>query len=453
MNKGSRQNIIKGSVIMFTGKFTRIVALFLITSTIGNFLGARVLGLYSLSNSIFQFLALFSVFGLYQTINRFAPAYIKTKNGAKLRALTGTAIKYGLFSSILIATVVLALSEQIANFFSAPELVIYLRILILALPAFTLTRILLGISTSHENVNLESLIENIVNPVISLIGIVLVIVLTIPDRYVMSTLLTAHLFSLTAILIAKYFGKLKHLKLVPSFKKFDKEYLIYSRAVFLNTILFFLIKYLDTLMLGYFDTEKNVGIYNAALNVAIIPSIFLTSVNTIYYPTITRLFHEKKDKMVEKLYEDVVRLLTQITIPLSVFTVIYSKELLSLFGNEFEIPMVLMLILVLGTISNLASGPIGFTLNALDKQKLISINSIFSISSAVVLDIILIPKIGIIGAAIGNATAMFVQNSLGVIELYLIRKFTPYNMKIYSTFIVSLAYGLAFYLIQRNFNL
>lgn len=435
---------------MFVGKFTRIATLFLISSAIGNFLGAKVLGLYSLSNSIFQFIALFSVFGLYQTINRFAPAYIRSKDTKKLLTLTGTAVKYGLISSLLLTTLVLLLSNQIAKLFSAPELAIYLRILILALPAFTLTSILLALSTSRENVNLESLIENIVYPLLNLIGILLVVALTIPDRYIMLALLAAHMLSLIAIVAAKYFGRLKHLKIVPSLRKFDTKYLIYSREIFFNSLLFFLIKYLDTLMLGYFDTKENVGIYSAALNIAIIPSIFLTSVNTIYYPTITRLLHERKDTQVEKLYENVVRLLTQITVPLSVFTVVYSKELLSLFGNEFEVPMVLMLILVLGTISNLVSGPIGFTLNALDKQKLILINSFISITTAVVLGIYFIPKIGIMGAAISNAMAMFVQNTLGVVELYGIRKFSPYNLKIYLTFIVSIIYGILFYIVQMN---
>ncbi len=427
--KKHSQIIVKGAFFMFLGISVKTSLNFLRNIIIGRSLGPSALGTFSLANTIFLVSSTVSVFGLYNTINKFAPAYRVSKDNNSLLRLIGTSIKYTIFTSITWTFLILILSPFFANFFSDNDLTGILRILIIGLPFFTLLRIFMAIATSYETTKLQALVENTLLPITTMISLIIFIKLGKDSSSIPLAFLVGYIFSFVSTVILSRFTRIKEISILNSLSYFDKKYLIFAAPLFANSVLFLLMRWFDTLALGYFSSSKEVGIYNATLTIATIPTLLLTALNTIFFPTISRLISTKKTKEAQNSYKSAIRILSFLTIPFVIFAIIFSKEILLIFGKDFQISSILMLILALGSFFNVFSGPVDLTLTAFDKQKLIPFNSLFALILNIILNIVLIPQIGIIGAAIASTVSLLTQNYLGIIELYHLKNFSPYNLK------------------------
>jgi len=84
--------------------------------------------------------------------------------------------------------------------------------------------------------------------------------------------------------------------------------------------------------------------------------------------------------------------------------------LLSLFGADFVAGYPALIILTAGMIVNAAAGPVGLLLNMTGHQRLCA--KIFGTSALinVVLNALLIPQLGIVGAALATAATMILWN-------------------------------------------
>lgn len=79
--------------------------------------------------------------------------------------------------------------------------------------------------------------------------------------------------------------------------KFIRKYLSYSIGLVPNNIFFWVINYSDRLLIIYFLSISSVGIYAASYSIGNIINIFVTPIIYVLFPTITRLWEEKKKKM------------------------------------------------------------------------------------------------------------------------------------------------------------
>lgn len=442
--------IIKGTVIMFIGIVFKTLCMMVQNIVIGHKLGADVLGTFTIANTIFQLLGIFSIFGLYNTINRFAPEYLSAKKENRLYRLLGTTVKFSFIMSVLSALVIFLTTSLFVEIFDDAHLGIVLKTLILGLPFYTLIRIISAIATSFETTKLQALIENILLPFTIFIILLIFVWQGITFTAIPVAYLLGYVINFFIALILIRYTRIKEIDLYKSFEFFDKKYLIYSIPIFFNTLLLFLITWFDTMALGYFRDSKEVGVYNATYSIAIAPRLMLTALSTIFFPTISRLISENKISRARNTYKDVIRVITFITLPMNIFIVIFSREILLIFGKEFDIPILLMLIFSTGVFLNILSGPVKLTLNAFDKQSLVSVNSIIAFLVTVVLNLILTPKWGIIGAAIANSTAVVVHNYTSLIELYILRKFNPYTLKVAFTILFGMISGAILWVVKVN---
>ena len=97
---------------------------------------------------------------------------------------------------------------------------------------------------------------------------------------------------------------------------------------------------------------------------------------------------------------------------------IFRQEMMKLFGNSFEAGSRILVILAFGQLVNGFAGPTGLLLLMTGKQRWEVLNSVVVITVSVVLNLILIPKFGIEGAALSSAVSLCSVNVLKVLETY-----------------------------------
>lgn len=193
---------------------------------------------------------------------------------------------------------------------------------------------------------------------------------------------------------------------------------------------------LDTILLGILSTEKNVGYYTAVkriTNILIVGSSVLTMVTA---PRMSYLFENKDEKAFQEMFKKSLDLVYFITIPITIFIIIFAKEIIFVFAGEKYVEAVKTLMIMSPTIILISlSGIIGLQiLVPTNNEKLLTITSSVAAFISIVLNIALIPYLKDFGAAL---TLFIVELIILIMEYKYINKlfkiglFTK-NLKIYS---------------------
>jgi O-antigen/teichoic acid export membrane protein len=140
--------------------------------------------------------------------------------------------------------------------------------------------------------------------------------------------------------------------------------------------------------------------------------------NAIQGPVLAELYHRRDYTALNKQVKQSTKILFYITLPFTIAVCIYNKQILQLFGTEFRIAETALIILVIGNFISSISGSVGILLQMTGHQK--AYNKIITTTAigSILLNIILIPKLGITGAAIASGSAKIVQNIASVIYTY-----------------------------------
>jgi O-antigen/teichoic acid export membrane protein len=156
---------------------------------------------------------------------------------------------------------------------------------------------------------------------------------------------------------------------------------------------------------------------------------FLVAFNAIFAPIISEVFHKNKLGMLSDLYSNITRWITTLTLPIIIWIIVFSEEILSIFGPEYMVAKWTLIILAVGQFVNAMTGSCGNILSMTKYQKFEMINGVFIASANIGLNFLLIPKYGIIGSAIAGAMAISAVNITKLIEVLIILRLFPYNKK------------------------
>jgi O-antigen/teichoic acid export membrane protein len=173
----------------------------------------------------------------------------------------------------------------------------------------------------------------------------------------------------------------------------------------------------DVLMLGYFRTPDEVGLYRAASQTALPLTMMLLAINTIFGPTIATLHHRKDRAQLSALF----RLTTLWSFAMGLLgfllLAIAGRELLRLFGGEFPRAYEPLVILGLGQLVNAGTGSVGLMLMMGGRPYHFFWSDLALILGNPVLNALLIPRWGMVGAALATAASLAGVN---VVRLWLV---------------------------------
>jgi O-antigen/teichoic acid export membrane protein len=192
----------------------------------------------------------------------------------------------------------------------------------------------------------------------------------------------------------------------------------------------FLILYTDTLMIGYFKTSQDVGIYSVAHRTALLIGIAIASFNSIFAPIISDLYNRHKQRELEKLFKIVTKWIFSFSLPVFLIIVFFAKSILGIFGQEFTPGTKCLIILCIGWIIHSAVGSVGIMISMIGRPKinLLNVSSVLILN--IILNLILIPEYGIVGAALATTLSISIIRIISLFEVYLILRIHPYQADI-----------------------
>lgn len=152
-------------------------------------------------------------------------------------------------------------------------------------------------------------------------------------------------------------------------------------------------------VIGAILTAEMVGLYSVAQRSALIMGFFHSSAMAIFAPMISPLVKQKKYGKLQQLVTSITRWLIWVNLVVGILMIIFSSFILSLFGEEFLAARTVFIIIIIGQMFNTLTGPSGLLLNLGGHERLSTVLHITAMASLVVLNLLLVPRYGIIGAA------------------------------------------------------
>jgi O-antigen/teichoic acid export membrane protein len=209
------------------------------------------------------------------------------------------------------------------------------------------------------------------------------------------------LFSLTLLFVIKQIGIR-----IPEFKNV-REYLSFGLPLIPNNFYSWLVRLSDRYIIGIFLGTAFVGYYSPSYTLASAITMFSTPLSLILFPTLSKLYDENKLDEVNKIIKYSLKYFLALAIPSAIGLTLLSQQILTILSTEsiatnsyLVTPFVSVSAIFLGAYA--ITGQIIFFTK---KTKILLIIWSFAGISNLVLNILLIPIIGILGAAISTLIA------------------------------------------------
>ncbi len=224
-------------------------------------------------------------------------------------------------------------------------------------------------------------------------------------------------------------------------RKFWKRILSFSIWFSVVPILYQLFRYTDRIVITHLLDMSHVGIYSVGANLSMLIFGLGRSLNTVINPRLS-LYWDKgnKDKMFG-LFNVYLQFLSYFMIIMGFMVIVFKRYLIFyMFGKEYMDAVNVINYLVLFGIFNVLGFAVGIYLSIIEKTSLYVIPVIFSVLVNIVLNIYLIPLMGIKGAALATMITYFISFLITLILAarngFIFDKFTLFM--IFSPFIVLL---------------
>jgi len=432
------ETIAKGAIFIFIGIIFSKFANYLYRVILARYLGPAPYGVFSLGLAVLGVVAILSLLGVPQGIVRYISHYKGKGDRTSINGVIFSALKITVPISLVFSVLIFIFSDWISiTFFSEPNLGIILRILAFAVPLTVLVNNLERILIAFQAVKFNTLAVNFGGGIVKVVLSFIFVFIGLGLAWVAS----AFVFSLfTAVVLLFYFlqKKVYNLKGVLSDKRDMTSTLMKFSFPLLFTDLFaMLLIWLDTLILGYFLASEFVGIYNVAVPTAMLVYIVPTTIRTIFYPVMTEEY--AKNNPIAGLFRSGTNLILFLSLPIAVFLALFSKQFLSIFfGADYVGGYIVLIIICFSYFIFGLSNTSNIILYIKNKTKFALVNSFVAVVLNVILNIILIPKYGLIGAAIATGISVLVRGILIISESWYFSKIFPFSLRSFIPFVVVL---------------
>jgi O-antigen/teichoic acid export membrane protein len=190
-----------------------------------------------------------------------------------------------------------------------------------------------------------------------------------------------------------------------------------SLPMMISGFFIMLLSWTDILIMGKYETEENIGIYNAAFKVGTLALFVINATGVIILSDISKHYNDKNFLRLKKIINKTTQITILLTLPIVLFIFFFGKEMLSLFGNDFKKGYLALIIIATGAFFNSITGNVDQILNMTgNEQKVIRVMFVGFVLN-ILLNFMLIPNYGYVGAAFASFVVNIVVNTIFVIVI------------------------------------
>jgi O-antigen/teichoic acid export membrane protein len=416
---GDTSEVIRKAAVAYTLKIGTAILSFSFNVALARLLGVEGTGLYILSLTVVTIVSVLSRVGLDNTFVRLTAASAVVQDWAALKGLYQHGMRLALAVSLSATVIIFSFSPWLARtLFNQPELGVVLRWMSLAIVAVALYTLYGQLLKGLKRIRDSMAVQSVFIQLFSLISLVVLV------YYFKLGVLGAVWSYVLGAFISLTLGQFLWARATPYLRGitgyFDRQVMFKSSMpLFWVSALHLITLWSSTFSLGKWASAADVGVFGVANRTAALINFVLVSVNAIAAPKFAELYKAGNMRALRKTAQNSTNLMTLMAAPVFLVFVLAAPWVMSIFGKDFSNGATILIILSIGQFINVVTGSVGFLLNMTGHEK--TMRNIFMVCAVVivVMNVILIPHWGAMGAAMASASSLVLQN---VLAMFFVRR-------------------------------
>lgn len=441
----------RGGGIAFAGNVLDKGIRFPLEILLARVLGAGDYGAYALGYGLAIIGSELSMLGLRSGVVRFGALYQGTGDLERVKGTLRSAFAIATLSSVLAGGVLFVLAKTISDVFDMPGLVNVLRVFAFAFPFYVVTLMAGQAALAFHAVTVQVVVTNICRPLAHVILVATLFLLGFGLLGAVSGFLAS-----CAISAAIGLHLLRRVRpdmasrVRPTYE--IGKLMRFSLPVLFVGVSYALLGQTDRIMLGYFKASSDLGIYSAAAVISQQAGVITYSFGTIFSPIISDLYHRNESDDLDRLYKTVTRWIVSLNLLILLLIILFARQIMGVFGTEFVAgwPVLVLLSLVSLIGYSVGGALVGFMLRMSGKQDIELANAAVMLLANIVLNLWLIPRYGILGAALATGFSFSLINAARIVEVYKLLRMHPFGTNYHKPFIAGAAVVLMFVLLYAT---
>jgi stage V sporulation protein B len=423
---------------------------FVLRIFLARYYGPADLGLYTLAFTVYSFGLIFSGFGIGAGVTKYVAE--KKENSAQVSLFKTSGIFTSFLTGVITAVILYISAPYIAAyFFKMPELTKLLQIVSFVLPFIALEKATLGYLRGIRRMRLFAFIN--ITQYLLIIILTIILALTGHDisYAVIGFVAPTILLSLVSLFcIYNSLPKLRFQDYLPSIKIL----LSFGFFVVLANSMGMIQSYTDSTLLGYYMTSTDVGLYSVALTLAQVISLPPSAIQTISSPTIATFWGRKEINNIENLINQCMKYTALYAVLIAFIIGCLSQDIIKLlYGVDYIAVAFPLQIMLAGAVFNAIQISVGGALSSTAYVKILFILTGLTVLLNIILNVLLIPRFGITGAAIASSATVIITI---IIHIYFTQRLIKIRIDwlwFAKLFGVTIIIAVGTYFVARFFNL
>ncbi|HMQ30939.1 MAG TPA: flippase [Chloroflexaceae bacterium] len=412
---GSKRQI-RGSSLLLAGRLISTGANLVVQVLTVNYLSKTDYGAFAYALSIVALGETIVTLGLDRAITRFVPIYHEREDYPRLFGTIALVIGAIISLSLVFALGVFGLQRVLAQQMGVDEFTFSLLLILLALaPIQAFDTVIMGLFATFASPRAIFVRRHMLTPGLRLATVALLIVSQgsvyfLALGYVVSGALAVALYIGLVVRLLRDVGLLQQFKLrgivVPA-----RDVLTFTIPLLSSDLVYVVMHTVDAVMLEMYHSTAEVAAFRAVQPAARLNQLVLTSFALLFTPVASRLFARNDREGINTLYWQTAVWIAVVSFPIFALSFSLAEPLtLTLFGERYADSAAILAALSFGYYINAAFGQNGLALKVVGRLRYIVLLNIAAALVNFGLNLLLIPRYGALGAAIGTAIALVVHN-------------------------------------------
>lgn len=409
LQSSNTRQFIGGTGIAFVLTTAGKGLFYLVQLVFARVLGAEGYGVYIYVFTMVTLLSIFSTMGFDSVLLKYLAIYRARHEWALFRGMIARTIQIPLVLSLALAIIVIGAASCINRV--TDNTVLYSTLIAgsLSLPFFTFLKILLAYFRSQKQITLSLFPNEIGVPFLLVAGVGGYGLLTGAQPH-SASVMAYHgivMFSVLAFFSYFCFRQLAEKEVLSAEPRFRTgEWARTAGSLLMISGMHIILAQSDIILLGVFRGTTDAGIYAVAAKIAILVTFGLQIGNQIIAPMISEIYHEGDEARLQELVSYGTLISTTFAVIVVLGILFFANPILRLFGSEFTGGRLPLYILAGGQLVNALVGPVGFIMTMTKHHREASIIIAVSAAVNIILNILFIPRYGMVGAAMATTLTM-----------------------------------------------
>ena len=432
--------VARGGALNLFGAFANGIFQFLLVVAVARVLNRDQSGAFFEAIALFLILSNTCELGADTGLTRMIPRYRVENRVADVRASIGIGIWPSLFSGILFAVLVYGFAQPLAELFTnhksadADQVAQYIQVMVVFLPISCAYTVAVAATRGFGTMMPNALIDRIGKSFLQFLLVALALTFTTRPSSIAAAFSIPFALGLLASmawlmwLVRKGERRAPHPRAAatPVWQLF-KEFWAFTAPRGLTGAFQITIVWVGTLMVGSLASSSSAAVYTASTRYMVAGSLVNSAIIQVIAPKLSELMTAGLTVRAKDVYQVATAWLMLLAWPIYFTLALFAPVLLTAFGHDYSGGASALAILALAMLVATGIGPVDIVLLMGGRSTWNLLNVIVALILNIVIGWILIPRIGIAGAAVALASSILFNNIAPLLEVRAFLRVDPFG--------------------------